>query len=308
MQLNPETQKIVEEFKKLQLPSVLEVGVVEARKQSSILAQLSHEKEPLAKLEDRTIPGTGGDIPIRIYTPFGVGPFPMLVYFHSGGWVLGDLEVEDSVCRILANGAKCVLISVDYRLAPEHKFPAAAEDAYTATLWAAKNAAAINGDAGRLAVGGLSAGGNLAAVVTLMARDRREPSLIYQLLLDPVTQYGFDTESYRNHPNDFLVTKDDMVWYWHQYLPSPADGKNPYASPLLAENFSNLPPALIISAECDVLRDDGKGYSDRLRDACVPVKFSCYEGTIHAFIRAKYLSQSREALAEAAAGLISVFN
>lgn len=308
MQLNPETQRMVDEFKKLQLPSVPEVGVVEARKQYSILAQFSHEKEPLAKVEDRTIPRIDGDIPIRIYTPFGVGPFPMLVYFHSGGWVLGSLEVEDSVCRILANGARCVIVSVDYRLAPEHKFPAAAEDAYTATVWAAKNAAAINGDSSRIAVGGLSAGGNLAAVVTLMARDRGEPSLIYQLLLDPVTQYGFDTESYRKQANDFLVTTDDMVWYWNQYLPSPADGKNPYASPLFAEDLTNLPPALIISAGCDVLRDDGKGYSVSLRDAGVPVKFSIYEGTIHAFIRAKYLSQSREALAEAVAGLLAINN
>ena len=268
MPLNPETQKIVEQFKQLQLPSVPEVGAVEAREQYSLLAQFSHEKEPVAKLEGRTIPGTGGDIPLRIYTPEGVGPFPMLVYFHSGGWVLGDLEVEDSVCRIIANGARCIVISVDYRLAPEHKFPAAAEDAYTATLWTAKNAATINGDSSRIAVGGLSAGGNLAAVVTLMARDRGEPSLIYQLLFDPVTQYGFDTESYRQYTNDLLVTKDDMVWYWHQYLPSPADGNNPYSSPLFAEDLSNLPPALIISAECDILYDDGKGYSEIGRASC----------------------------------------
>lgn len=308
MTLNPETQKIVEEFKKLQLPSFTEIDVAEARKQEAILAQFSHPKEPLAKVEDRTIPGTGGPIPIRIYTPFGVGPFPILLYFHSGGWVLGDLESQDSVCRILANGAECVVVSVDYRLAPEHKFPAAAEDAYTATLWAAKNAEIFNGDSSRIAVSGLSAGGNLAAVVALMARDRGEPSLIYQLLLDPVTQYGFDTESYRKLANDFLVTKDDMVWYWHQYLPSPQDGKNPYASPLFAEDLSDLPPALIVAAECDVLHDDGKGYSDRLRDAGVPVKFSGYEGTIHAFIMGKDLSQAREALAEAVAGLRAVFN
>ncbi len=155
MQLNPETKKIVEEFKKLKLPSVPEVGVAEARQQYSILAHFSHRKEPLAKVEDRTIPRIDGDIPVRIYTPFGTGPFPVLVYFHSGGWVLGDLEVEDSVCRIFAHGAGCVVVSVDYRLAPEHKFPAAAEDAYTATLWVAKNAAAIKGDSSRIAAGGL---------------------------------------------------------------------------------------------------------------------------------------------------------
>ncbi|MGK7900725.1 MAG: alpha/beta hydrolase [Hormoscilla sp.] len=202
----------------------------------------------------------------------------------------------------------CIVVSVDYRLAPEHKFPAAPEDAYAATQWVAENAAEIKGDRTRIGVGGESAGGNLAAVVTLMARDRGGPSLVYQLLFDPVTQYGFDTESYRKYGKDYLCTKDVMVWFWNHYLPTPLEGKNPYASPLHAVDLSNLPPALIITAELDPLRDEAEAYGDRLRQAGVPVKISRYQGAIHAFTcMAKIFPQGRESLTEASAALKAAF-
>lgn len=309
MPLNPETRAFLDSLAQMGRPPLNELEPAQAREQYSNGARLlSHEKEPLAQVEDLTIKGPVGEIPIRIYRPAVAAALPILMYFHGGGWVVGDLEVEDSVCRTLAKQADCIVVSVDYRKAPEHKFPAAPEDAYAATIWVAENAALIKGDRTRIGVGGESAGGNLAAAVTLMARDRGGPSLVYQLLFDPVTQYGFDTESYRQYGKDYLLTTDIMVWFWNHYLPTPLEGKNPYASPLLAENLSNLPPASIITAEFDPLRDEAEAYGDRLRQAGVPVKISRYQGEIHAFTtRAKICPQGLESLAEASSALKAAF-
>ncbi|NER33758.1 MAG: alpha/beta hydrolase [Oscillatoria sp. SIO1A7] len=271
-------------------------------------ADIAPEPEAVAEIDNRTIPGPVGAIPIRIYRPEGTGPFPILVYFHGGGWVVGSLETVDFICRNLANGADCIVVSVAYRLAPEHKFPAAAEDAYAATKWAAENAAAIGGSDGKIALAGDSAGGNLAAVVALMARDKGEPSLRYQVLFYPVTHYGFDTQSYEQCAEGYLLSREDMIWFWNCYLASPENGDRPYASPLLAKDLSNLPPALIITAEYDVLRDEGEMYGDRLIVAGVSAKTTRYRGTVHGFLNAaKYIDQGWEALAEAAAELRKVF-
>ncbi|NEP45803.1 MAG: alpha/beta hydrolase [Okeania sp. SIO2H7] len=302
---NLETQDFLNKVASSKKPPLSSQTPEQARGLNKVFIDLSHPKETVAKVENRTIPGPGGELPVRIYTPWGEGPFPVLVYFHGGGYAIGNLEMTDSICRTLTNGAECVVVSVEYRLAPEHKFPAAIEDGYSATLWVAENATAINGDASRIAVGGESAGGNLAAVVALIARDRAKPSLIYQLLIYPVTHHGsLSTESRRLYRENYFLTADSIAWFAKQYLPAGEDGTNAYASPLLAEDLTNLPPALIITAELDPLRDEGEAYGDRLRDAGVPAKISRYPGTIHVFINvAGLLTLGQQALKEAASEL-----
>lgn len=229
------------------------------------------------------IPGPGPDIPVRIYTPAGPGPFPILAWFHGGGWVVGDLDSADGTARQLTVGANCVTVSVDYRLAPETKFPGASDDCYAATVWAAQHAAELNGDAARLAVGGDSAGGNLAAAVSLMARDRQGPALAFQLLVYPVTDRNFTTASYTDNAEGYLLSKASMEWYWDHYLSDPADASNPYAAPLQATDLSSLPPALVITAEYDPLCDEGEAYGARLKTAGIPTVCTRYDGMIHGF-------------------------
>jgi len=240
--------------------------------------------EPVAKVEDRTIPGPEGQIPVRIYAPEGKGPFPVLVFYHGGGWVLGNLDGHDPLCRKITNAVGCKVVSVDYRLAPEAKFPAAAEDCYAATLWVSENAAALGCDPKRLAVGGDSAGGNLAAVVPLMARDRGRPSLAYQVLVYPITDGSMDTPSYHENAEGYFLTAGAMAWFWKHYINDDRDRSHPYAAPLNAADLSGLPPALVITAEYDPLRDEGEAYAQRMRAAGVPVICTRYDGTIHSFV------------------------
>jgi len=302
MPLDPQAQNLLQQLALLELPPLSTLTPAQARQLRAKFRGKGLRPQTVPRVQNRTIPGSEGTIPVRIYTPEGSPPFPVLVYFHGGGWVLGDLDAADSTCRALAKGAGCVVVSVDYRLAPEHKFPAALDDAYAATQWVAAHATALNGDARRIAVAGDSAGGNLAAAVALMARDRGSPPLAHQLLIYPVTQYGFDTESYREYgQGGFGLTKDEMVWFWHHYLPRDADAGNPYASPLLAHDLSHLPPALMITAECDVLRDEAEAYAMRLQAAGVPVQLQRYKGMIHDFVgMAVVLDRGKEALAQMA--------
>jgi len=193
--------------------------VADARGALLAMGAMAGEPEPVANVEDREIPGPEGQISVRIYTPEGKGPFAVLVFFHSGGWVIGNIESHDAICRSLTNAAGCITVSVDYRLAPEHKFPAALEDCYAAIQWVAANAATFNGDSTRIAVGGDSAGGNLAAVVALMARDRGGPNLVYQLLIYPATDYYLPgTASIQENAEGYLLTRDDMIWFLNHYL------------------------------------------------------------------------------------------
>lgn len=262
----------------------------------------------VAKVDNRFIPGPGPAIPVRIYTPAGPGPFPVLVWFHGGGWVIGDLDGADATSRHLTVGAGCVVVSVDYRLAPETKFPGAADDCYAATQWAVQHATQINGDPARIAVGGDSAGGNLAAVVSLMARDRGAPPPVFQLLVYPVTHRDFTTGSYERCADGYLLSRASMQWYWEHYLSRPAEAANPYAAPLVATDLSGLPAALVITAEFDPLCDEGEAYGRRLQAAGVPTTCSRYDGMIHGFFgMAAVVEKGQQAIAEASTALQHAF-
>jgi acetyl esterase len=253
------------------------------------------EGDPVKRVEDRTIPGPNGDVPVRIYWPDAAGPLPILVWYHGGGWVIGNVDSADYGCRIMTNAASAIVVSVDYRLAPEFKFPSAPEECYTALQWVVANAEELGGDAGRVAVGGDSAGGNLATVVAIMARDRGGPKLGFQLLVYPVTDYGFDTASYTENAEGYLLTKNSMVWFWGHYLESPDHGRDPLSSPLKAEDLSGLPPALVLTAEYDPLRDEGEAYARRLQEAGVAVETKRYDGQIHGFFANPAIDDGREA-------------
>jgi len=307
MALDPQAQALLDLVAAFGMPALSTLSVEDARKALVQMGELSGpEPEPVAKVEDRLIPGPAGQIPVRVYTPQGSGSFPVLVWFHGGGFALGSIDIVDEFCRALTNAAGCITVSVDYRLAPEHKFPAAVDDCYTATKWVAENANAIGSDPTRIAVGGDSAGGNLAAVVALMARDRGTPPLVYQLLVYPVTNFAFDTPSHREYADGYFLTKDDMTWFCNLYLRSEADSHNPYASPLQAQDLRGLPPALVITGEFDPLRDEGEAYAARMREAGVPVACKRYSGMIHGFLSMP-LDQGKKARQEAAAGLRSAF-
>ncbi len=240
---------------------------------------------PVGAIEERTIPGPAGELPVRIYRPApDTGDLPALVYFHGGGHVVGNLDTHDAVARNLCNGAGCVVVSVDYRLAPEDKFPAAAEDALAAVRWCAERGSGIGVDPLRMAVGGDSAGGNLAAVAALMARDAGGPAIRLQVLVYPVVDYGCDTESYRTYADGYgMLDARSMRWFRDHYLRDEADRLDWRAAPLRAADLSGLPPALVLTAERDILHDEGEAYAQRLRAAGVDVEYRDCEGMIHGF-------------------------
>jgi len=260
------------------------------------------------RVEMREIPGPGGTVPIRIYTPEGTNPMPAIVYFHGGGFVLCSLDTHDSTCRELAVGTGSVVVSVDYRLAPEAKFPAAPEDCYAATRWTADHAQSLGIDPARLAVAGDSAGGNLAAVVSMMARDRGGPEICHQLLIYPVTDFSFETDSYRDNAEGYFLTTHMMRWFWHHYLETETDGADPLASPLRAKDLSGLPSATVLTAEFDPLRDEGHAYAESLEKAGVPTRYTNYPGVFHGFFgMTTELPRARKAVDDACEALRQAF-
>ena len=306
MPLDPQVKQVMESVAALGLPAAHTVSPEEARANAKVRPRAPGPE--VAKVEDRTIPGPDGGLPVRIYTPEGAGPFPILAWYHGGGWVVGDLESADASARNLCVGGNCVVVSVDYRLAPETKFPGPAEDCWAATTWAVKNAASINGDASRLAVGGDSAGGNLAAAISLMAADRGGLEIALQLLVYPVTDADFDTVSYGENGDGYSLTKATMQWYWDHYLSSSEDASNPYAAPLRAKSLAGQPPALVITAEYDPLRDEGEAYAKRLREAGVAATATRYDGMIHGFFNmGAVVDKGRQAVDEASAALRNAF-
>lgn len=263
----------------------------------------------MASVENRDIDGPGGKLPVRIYTPKGgSAPKPGIVFFHGGGFVLCNLDTHDTTCRQLAAGTGAIVVSVDYRLAPEAKFPAAPEDCYAATQWAAQHARSLGIDGTRIAIAGDSAGGNLAAVVALMSRDRGGYLPIHQLLIYPVTDFAFETPSYRTNGEGYFLSTDMMRWFWHHYLETDEDGANPLASPLRAQHLAGLPPATVVTAEYDPLRDEGRAYAERLAAAGVPTAYTNYEGVFHGFFgMTEQLPRARQAVADACAALRKAF-
>jgi acetyl esterase len=308
MPLDPQAQRLIDAMAALNLKPVEESTVEEARESIRARTPALGPFEDVAAVVDHRVPVAGGEITVRAYSPGGRGPHPALVYYHGGGWVIGDLYTHDGICRSLANAARCAVLSVDYRLAPEWKYPVAADDSYAALEWAVANAARLEIDPRRIAVGGDSAGGNLATVVALMARERSGPALVHQVLIYPVTDHDLNTRSYVENATGYVLTREGMRWFWNHYLGRDAQGREPHASPLRASSLAGLPPALVITAEYDPLRDEGEAYAARLRDAGVPVTLTRYPGMFHGFIRmTRFLDQARIAHDEIASSLQKAF-
>ena len=283
--LHPQIEKVLEAMAKLDLKPIEAMTPAEARVQMEQMAA-SRKAEPLptARIENRTIPGPAGEIPVRIYWPNAAGIRPAIVYYHGGGHVIGSLDSHDLVARNLCGGAEAVVVSVDYRMGPEHRFPAAVDDSVAALDWVAANAASLGADSDRLGVHGDSAGANLAAVVALIARDWGSPSLRLQSLVYPVADFRMGSESYKKYATGCgVLTADAMKWFRGHYLRTIDDAKDWRASPLLVKSLKGVAPAIIIAAECDVLHDEGLAYAERLKAAGVAVEYRKYAGMIHAF-------------------------
>lgn len=284
MPLSPEAHAYLEKFNATGTP----LHTVTPEEARELVAPLKSKKEQVASIREVWIAGPEGELEARVYVPQVADQYedllPTIVFFHGGGWVVGSIDSHDYTCRAMCNGAQAIVMSVEYRLAPEHKYPAAPEDCYAATVWASKFIENFGGDPSRLVVAGDSAGGNLAAVVALMARDRGGPKLAGQLLLYPITDYSFDTASYRDNGEGYFLTTDTMKWFWEHYLASDDQGAEPYASPLRAE-LKDLPPAIVLTAEYDPLRDEGLAYAEKLQAAGVTVRKVACLGQIHGFLR-----------------------
>ena len=311
MNLDPQSADILKLIADSDAPALGEGTVQEGRDGfAQMTAMLGVEAPPVQTIREIQIPGPNGDIRSLVITPNTAekGPLPILIYYHGGGWVIGSPETHQKEACYYADKAECIVILPDYRLAPEHVFPAAAEDSYAVLQWVSTNADTIGGDASRIALGGDSAGGNLAAVVSQMARDRKGPAIALQLLIYPATRMGATTQSYEDFKEGYFLTAVAMNWFFGHYLSQPGDWDDLLASPLLATNFMGLPPAYVMTAGFDPLRDEGKAYADKLKAAGVPVEYVCYEHQVHGFASlAGAVDEARQFLDEASAVLRKAF-
>ena len=289
------------------VPALHTISPVEARARE--LADITNWGPSIYMHKDYLIPGADGMLTARVYSPTDRAASPLMVWFHGGGWVQGGVAQTDSIVRQIAVGSGCIVVSVGYRLAPETKFPHLVEDCYAATRWVSRNAEVLGSEASKIAVGGYSAGGNLAAAVSIMARDRKEFDLCAQLLLCPVLDRDFTRPSYIAYGDGYGLTMKSMEWYWDHYLKEAAHGMNPYAAPLQCNDLSSLPEALIITADHDPLCDEGDAYAARLAESGVPVKLSQYLGVMHGFVSmSDTIDQGMDALRETAQFLKETFS
>lgn len=299
-EIGPQVQELLDAQAAANLPPLDAMSVQEMRRRIRSLNE-GNETESVGDVTDLSIQGRDGvSIPLRIYKPDTSGPHPVMVFYHGGGWVIGDLETHDNICRSIVNESECLVVAVDYRRAPEHPFPAAVEDSYDALKWVNRHAESIGGDADRLAVAGDSSGGTLAAAMCFLARDG-DVSLSTQILIYPITNYQQEMSSYEE--NSDIVSREDSNWFKHYYLESPVDGYNPCAFPLEASDLSGLPPALVLTCELDPLRDEGIAYANRLSEAGVTTSHHNYEGMIHAFLNYESLDRRETAIADIATHL-----
>ena len=307
MTLNPQAKALLDQMAAAAAPKLFELPIAEARAGAVAMTQsLEPQGLPIGRTEDRMIPGPAGDIPVRIYTPIAAGgtALPCLIFYHGGGFVIGNLDSHDALCRALANEAGVKVIAVDYRLAPEAKFPAAVEDAFAALKWIEANAMDLDIDANRLAVGGDSAGGNLAAVVSILARDEGQTRISFQLLIYPWLDFLEASASRDAFASGYFLDEVTLAWFTHSYANSPEDYRDYRLSPLRAASHKNLPPAHIMTAGFDPLRDEGRAYAEKLREAEVPVTYKEYPGLIHGFANmTAVIEEGRAAVKEAAAAL-----
>jgi len=309
--LDPDAVFVYKAFQEAGRPPYETEGHLKAREMYMAARIVSNPEPP--ELESATplsIPASHGTIPARIYTPTTLrktnGLAPCLVFYHGGGWVIGDLDSHDVVCRKLAHEGELIVISIDYRLAPEHKFPAAVDDAITAVKWVASNAKDLDIDAGRLMVGGDSAGGNLAAVVALAARDGNGPKIAGQVLIYPATDFAMKHPSHSEPETSILLTHSVIKWFCNHYLSAPADIDNWQASPARAKTLAGLPPAYVLTAGGDPLRDEGDEYAGRLKEAGVPVTYKHFPGQFHGFFTmGKLLPQANVAATDIASWMKS---
>lgn len=310
MPLHPQAKKLMAQRDSLGLPALGDTSIAQAR--ANMIAQrlaFPSQQDAVGEITEQHIPGPAGDIPIRIYRPDTGEEHSLIMLFHGGGWVIGNLDTEDSMSRGLVNRVNAVLISVDYRLAPETRFPGAPEDCYAATLWATSHAEQLGVDASNLAVCGTSAGGNLSAVVALMSRDRGGHRIKHQILFCPVIDYLFDRPSYIKHAEGYGLTRESMIYFWEHYLGPDGDGHNPYASPIRAKTLSGLPDATVISAEYDPLVDEARDYAIALKAAGVDVTYTEYAGMTHGFNGAfGAIDAAREACEEASSRILTSFS
>ena len=308
MKLHPDAQRVCEMIVAANRPPLETMAPAQARLAYLATRQaLQPDPEEVAEVVALEASGPAGPTPLRLYRGQGVDKGalqPALIFFHGGGWVIGDLESHDQVCRAFANATRCIVVAVDYRLAPEHKFPAAADDAIAATRWIADNAKTLGIDATRLAVGGDSAGGNLAAVVALDARDRGGPPLVFQLLIYPGTDMALDRPSHFRHAEQLPLRRTTMQWFVNHYLRDAADQGDWRASPLRAGSLRNLPPALVVTAGFDPLCDEGEAYAAALGDAKVPVTLERFAGQIHGFLTMGRIAADSGRLVALAAGAL----
>jgi acetyl esterase len=301
--LDPQARTLLDQLAALGAPPVSQQTPEQARMGFAALAAVGGAPGAPVPTEDRLIPGPAGEIPVRIYRPESAAPLPVVVYFHGGGWVIGDIASHDTVCHRLAGGVPAVVVNVEYRLAPEHRFPAAVEDSVAAVGWVSEHAPEFGGDPARLAVAGDSAGGALATVAARHARHTGGPPIAFQLLLYPATDMTCSLPSHVENGNGYLLDTDTMSWFIDHYL-GDADRRDPDASPLFAADLAGLPPALVMTAGFDPLRDEGEAYAERMEHAGVPVTIAHYEGMFHGFYGLDpVLDAARRAGAETIAAL-----